>query len=125
MTQVPYLEEIISSVPNRTYRRFRKPKDEVIFVDLDKAIAARPYKGNTISSANDCHEYEKTEELIDIYYPGGVVITTLYTGSIRGFWFTNNKSINLDQYHDATRSLGNNYRQLPHNTNDSDQSGLI
>lgn len=81
LMQVECLEEIVSSVPN-TKRRYRIT-DEITGIDPNVAIAARTFQGSILSSKKgQDFDTESPCHMVDVFYQGGVTVTTILTDEL-------------------------------------------
>ena len=95
MTRVCALDEIPTSIPisKENPRRFRIDMDNLLLVDLDKAMVARTFEANVIWPEELYEDVkgdiERPTILVEMLFPGGLDIITLMDGEIelglRGF----------------------------------------
>ena len=82
LTPVQCLNEIVSAVPNAE-RRFHV-ENELMGLDPAKAIAAQSFKGKIlVSEEGQDYETEKECRFIEVFFEGGVHITTMLTDGIK------------------------------------------
>lgn len=86
LTPIQCLNEIVSVVPN-SERRFHV-ENELMGLDPEKAIAAQSFKGKLLVS-EDGQDYETETEcrFIEVFYEGGVHITTVLTEELKELLF--------------------------------------
>ena len=81
LTPTTSLNEIVSMVPD-TPRKFQINKDELMGIDPTKAIAARTFTGVLLKSEDDSRTDGELCKFIEVFYEGGINITTLFTEEI-------------------------------------------
>ena len=81
LTPTSSLKEIVSMVPD-TPRKFQINKDELMGIDPTKAIAARTFTGVLLKSDDDSRTDGELCQFIEVFYEGGINITTLFTEEI-------------------------------------------
>ena len=86
LTPITSIKEIVSMVPD-TPRKFQINKDELMGIDPTKAIAARTFKGVLIKSNDDIVTNEETCNFIEVFYEGGINITTLLSAELKKLLF--------------------------------------
>ena len=86
LTPITSLKEIVSMVPD-TPRKFQINKDELMGIDPTKAIAARTFKGVLIKSDDDIVTNGETYNFIEVFYEGGINITTLLSDELKKLLF--------------------------------------
>ena len=86
LTPITSLKEIVSMVPD-TPRKFQINKDELMGIDPTKAIAARTFKGVLIKSDDDIVTNGETCNFIEVFYEGGINITTLLSDELKMLLF--------------------------------------
>ena len=89
LTPITSLKEIVSTVPD-TPRKFQINKDELMGIDPTKAIAARTFKGVLIKSDDDIVTNGETCNFIEVFYEGGINITTLLSDELKKLLFKDN-----------------------------------
>ena len=107
LTPITSIKEIVSMVPD-TPRKFQINKDELMGIDPTKAIAARTFKGVLIRSDDDIVTNGETCNFIEVFYEGGINITTLLSDELKKLLFKdtskelddddNNKMENIDTF---------------------------
>ena len=106
LTPITSLNEIFSTVPD-TPRKFQINKDELMGIDPTKAIAARTFKGVLIKSDDDIVTNGETCNFVEVFYEGGINITTLLSDELKKLLFKdtskeldddNNKMENIDTF---------------------------
>ena len=84
LTPITCLNEIVSVVPD-TPRQFQIVENETMGIDPDKAIAARTFTGILLKKPID--DDQQTDgascKFIEVFYEGGVNITTLFTEELQ------------------------------------------
>ena len=86
LTPITSLNEIFSTVPD-TPRKFQINKDELMGIDPTKAIAARTFKGVLIKSDDDIVTNGETCNFVEVFYEGGINITTLLSDELKKLLF--------------------------------------
>ena len=86
LTPITSLKEIVSMVPD-TPRKFQINKDELMGIDHTKAIAARTFKGVLIKSDDDIVTNGETCNFVEVFYEGGINITTLLSAELKKLLF--------------------------------------
>ena len=86
LTPITSIKEIVSTVPD-TPRKFQINKDELMGIDPTKAIAARTFKGVLIKSDDDIVTNGETCNFIEVFYEGGINITTLLSDELKKLLF--------------------------------------
>ena len=86
LTPITSIKEIVSMVPD-TPRKFQINKDELMGIDPTKAIAARTFKGVLIKSDDDIVTNGETCNFIEVFYEGGINITTLLSDELKKLLF--------------------------------------
>lgn len=86
LTPITCLNEIVSVVPGNP-RQFWIDENETMGIDPDKAIAARTFTGvllkKPIEDADDQQTDGESCKFIEVFYEGGINITTLFTDELR------------------------------------------
>lgn len=86
LTPITCLNEIVSVVPGNP-RQFWIDENETMGIDPDKAIAARTFTGvllkKPIEDADDQQIDGESCKFIEVFYEGGINITTLFTDELR------------------------------------------
>lgn len=82
LTPTTSLNEIVSMVPD-TPRKFQINKDELMGIDPTKAIAARTFTGVLLKSDDDSRTDGELCKFIEVFYEGGVNITTLMSDELK------------------------------------------
>ena len=93
LTPITCLDETVSMVPGKP-REFRIEKDETMGIDPDKAIAARTFTGVLLKEPiDDDDDNQQTDgqscKFIEVFYEGGINITTLFTEELQKQLFKN------------------------------------
>ena len=86
LTPITSIKEIVSMVPD-TPRKFQINKDELMGIDPTKAIAARTFKGVLIKSDDDIVTNGETCNFVEVFYEGGINITTLLSDELKKLLF--------------------------------------
>ena len=86
LTPITSLKEIVSTVPD-TPRKFQINKDELMGIDPTKAIAARTFIGVLIKSDDDIVTNGETCNFVEVFYEGGINITTLLSDELKKLLF--------------------------------------
>ena len=98
LTPITSLNEIFSTVPD-TPRKFQINKDELMGIDPTKAIAARTFKGVLIKSDDDIVTNGETCNFVEVFYEGGINITTLLSDELKKLLFKDtSKELDDDDY---------------------------
>ena len=94
LTPITCLNEIVSVVPGNP-RQFYIEKDETMGIDPGKAIAARTFTGVLLKGPSDDADDHQTDgqsgKFIEVFYEGGVNITTLFTEELKKQLFKEKK----------------------------------
>ena len=86
LTPITCLKEIVSAVPD-TPRQFQIDKEELMGIDPTKAIAARTFAGVLLKSDDDSRTDGELCKFIEVFYEGGVHITTVLTDELKELLF--------------------------------------
>ena len=86
LTPITSIKEIVSTVPD-TPRKFQINKDELMGIDPTKAIAARTFKSVLIKSDDDIVTNGETCNFVEVFYEGGINITTLLSDELKKLLF--------------------------------------
>ena len=86
LTPITSLKKIVSMVPD-TPRKFQINKDELMGIDPTKAIAARTFIGVLIKSDDDIVTNGETCKFVEVFYEGGINITTLLSDELKKLLF--------------------------------------
>ena len=97
LTPITSLNEIFSTVPD-TPRKFQINKDELMGIDPTKAIAARTFKGVLIKSDDDIVTNGETCNFVEVFYEGGINITTLLSDELKKLLFKDTSKELDDDY---------------------------
>ena len=105
LTPITSLNESFSTVPD-TPRKFQINKDELMGIDPTKAIAARTFIGVLVKSDDDIVTNGETCNFIEVFYEGGINITTLLSDELKKLLFKdtskelddNNKMEDIDTF---------------------------
>ena len=82
LTPITCLKEIVSTVPNMP-RQFQIDEEELMGIDPTKAIAARTFTGVLLKSDDDSITDGELCKFIEVFYEGGVNITTLMSDELK------------------------------------------
>ena len=113
LTPITSIKEIVSMVPD-TPRKFQINKDELMGIDPTKAIAARTFKGVLIKSNDDIVTNEETCNFIEVFYEGGINITTLLSDELKKLLFKDTEAKDTSKKLD-TRELPTSNPYNTHN----------
>ena len=97
LTPITSIKEIVSMVPD-TPRKFQINKDELMGIDPTKAIAARTFKGVLIKSDDDIVTNGETCNFVEVFYEGGINITTLLSDELKKLLFKDTSKELDDDY---------------------------
>ena len=82
LTPITCLKEIVSTVPDMP-RQFQIDEEELMGIDPTKAIAARTFAGVLLKSNDDTSTDGELCKFIEVFYEGGVNITTLMSDELK------------------------------------------
>lgn len=82
LTPITCLDETVSVVPGKP-RQFQIDEAGTMGIDPDKAIAARTFTGILLKKPGDNQTDGTPCKFIEVFYEGGVNITTLFTEELK------------------------------------------
>ena len=100
LTPITCLKEIVSAVPD-TLRQFQIDEEELMGIDPTKAIAARTFAGVLLKSDDDSRTDGELCKFIEVFYEGGVNITTLMSEELKKQLFKDVKAADKPQEPDT------------------------
>ena len=90
LTPITCLDEIVSVVPGNP-RQFQIDENATMGIDPDKAMAARTFTGVLLKKSDDDNQQTDGQscKFLEVFYQGGVNITTLFTEELQKQLFKN------------------------------------
>lgn len=105
LTQIQCLEEIVTCIPN-SKRRFHIV-NELMGIDLDKSIGARTFDGVVlVAKSGQDYESETDYKMVEVFYPGGTTITTIFDNDINRLLFGFGRNDDIVEVKEAKQSKG-------------------